>query len=72
MTCAPTRPTLAKAAGAELAKKNVAYAEQQFQRQAELVQRDFASGQYEEAQDNLEVAHQQVAVAGAGAPRPAR
>ena len=47
----------------ELAKTNVAYAEQEFQRQAELVRRDFASrAKYDEAQHNLNVAHQQVAV----------
>jgi membrane fusion protein, multidrug efflux system len=47
----------------ELANKNVAYAEQEFQRQAELVQRNFASrAKYDEAQHNLEVTHQQVAV----------
>jgi membrane fusion protein (multidrug efflux system) len=47
----------------ELANKNVAYAEQEFKRQAELVQRDFASrAKYDEAQHDLEVTHQQVAV----------
>jgi membrane fusion protein (multidrug efflux system) len=47
----------------ELTQKNVAYAEQEFQRQASLVKRDFASrAKYDEAQHNLEVAHQQVAV----------
>jgi len=47
----------------ELAKTNVAYAEQEFQRQAELVQRDFASrAKYDEAQHDLNVARQQVAV----------
>ena len=47
----------------ELANKNVAYAEQEFQRQAKLAKRDFASqAKYDEAQHNLEVAHQQVAV----------
>jgi membrane fusion protein, multidrug efflux system len=47
----------------ELANRNVAYAEQEFQRQAKLVKRDFASqAKYDEAQHNLDVAHQQVAV----------
>ena len=47
----------------ELAHQNVAYAEQEFQRQAKLVKRDFASqAKYDEAQHNLDVAHQQVAV----------
>ncbi len=47
----------------ELANKNVGYAEQEFERQAKLVKRDFASqAKYDEAQHNLDVAHQQVAV----------
>ncbi len=47
----------------ELANNNVAYAEQEFQRQAKLAKRDFASqAKYDEAQHNLDVAHQQVAV----------
>ena len=47
----------------ELANQNVAYAEQEFQRQAKLAKRDFASqAKYDEAQHNVEVAHQQVAM----------
>ncbi len=47
----------------ELANKNVDYAEQEFQRQAKLAKRDFASqAKYDEAQHNLEMARQQVAV----------
>jgi membrane fusion protein (multidrug efflux system) len=47
----------------ELAHKNVAYAEQEFHRQASLAKRDFASrAKYDEAQHNLDVAHQHVAM----------
>jgi membrane fusion protein, multidrug efflux system len=46
-----------------LTNQNVTYAEQEFQRQAKLAKRDFASqAKYDEAQHNLEVAHQQVAM----------
>ena len=46
-----------------LAEKNVGFAEQEFRRQAELVQRDFASrAKYDAAQHAVDVARQQVAV----------
>ena len=47
----------------ELARHNIAYAEREFERQAELVQRDFASrAKYDAAQHALDVARQQQAV----------
>jgi membrane fusion protein (multidrug efflux system) len=47
----------------ELAHKDVAFAEQEFQRQAKLAKRDFASeAKYDEAEHNLAVAHQHVAM----------
>jgi membrane fusion protein, multidrug efflux system len=47
----------------ELAQKDVTFAAQEFQRQAKLAKRDFASqAKYDEAQHNLDVARQQVAV----------
>ncbi|MGH6943526.1 MAG: HlyD family secretion protein [Geminicoccaceae bacterium] len=46
-----------------LAKTNVAYAEREYQRQAELVQRNFASkAKYDDAKHNLETAHQKVEI----------
>jgi membrane fusion protein (multidrug efflux system) len=47
----------------ELARKDVAFAEQEFERQAKLAKRDFASqAKYDEAEHNLAVARQRVAV----------
>ena len=47
----------------ELARHNTAYAEQEFQRQAELLQRDFASrARYDAVQHDLDVARQQQAM----------
>jgi membrane fusion protein (multidrug efflux system) len=48
----------------ELAHRDVDFAEHEFQRQAKLAKRDFASqAKYDETQHNLQVAHQRVAMA---------
>jgi membrane fusion protein, multidrug efflux system len=47
----------------ELAHKDVAFAEREFQRQAKLAKRDFASeAKYDQAEHDLAVAHQHVAM----------
>jgi membrane fusion protein (multidrug efflux system) len=47
----------------ELARRNIAFADQEFQRQSELAQRDFASrAHFDAAQHDLDVAHQQQAM----------